>query len=178
MSLDTSFNQLYVGCFSQHILQSLFKRATDEEVLKRFILVQGKIAGADGLSAIERQLAIDITMTRWYVGLTAEEVLSFLEAGSNLSVSEAVEHIEWIARHINLPDNRQVCLSTLLFALTVSAADGISQEEENAARSILIQAGLSEGDYNTVVQLIYMEMSMLRTYSKLYGFNFIGSVDP
>ena len=162
---------LYTGCFGQHVLVSLYGSKATAEVNKLFTTVQGKIAGADGLSQKEEDLAVQINLSGWNSEgkVTADDVRAFLKEGAALSDEAAAENIKKVASLLGLTSIYPVVASTITFALAVASADGLATEESEKAKTIAHLAGVTDEQYKTITDAWDAEVKAYELAAKIYN---------
>eukprot|EP00667_Euglena_gracilis_P030105 EG_transcript_41062 len=147
--MPEKYRPLYAGCFGQHFLQTIWSDKVPATVQRKFCLVLGKVAGADGLSESEIQLAVDTAVNHWNMDgdRTAEAVRSDIEEGVRMSAQEVGLLIWGCSQDMGLTDPTPLMVGLVQYSLAVSTADGLTTTEKDSLKELMMIAGMKDEIY-------------------------------
>ena len=167
------------GFYSQaYYARCLFKNYMDnidiipEEVLvdvsTKWLTVTGFIAGADGLSKAERDLAIRAGH-QWSGGkATTEQMMKALDAGMLMTPKQAIDYAQEVVRTTggDITDGREQ-MPMLYDSLTISRSDGLSEQEKNSFSGIAKALGCTDDLVNELIETYLLEVKFAKALERL-----------
>ena len=151
----------------------------DPDIEKRYVPTLVSVAGADGLSNVEKEW---LTERQLVLGLPPQNLNTLLDeecAQQRLAQTRWTAPWELFGKKAQAvggggPYARAVLLDALMFA----AQDGLSQEESERSKSSATQLGLDEATRKDALQLVHLEMQLQAQKAELFRVDISRSGPP
>jgi len=169
VTMSAHYRPLYTGCFGQHFLQTIWSKKVTADVHRKFCLVQGHVAGADGLAESEIRLAVETGIHHWNTDgdRTEEAIRNDLEEGKTMTDQEIGLLIWQCAKEMELEDPTPLFVAMVQYSLAISSADELTTTESDSLRKAMKVAGMHDDTYEKAVAAFMAEMQAYKLYREL-----------